>query len=198
MSETTPPVPKSGGSGPFILAAIVMLLLMGGLIYWKTKGSGETAKVEAPKPSATVEQSGLDEPPPPPPPPIASTDASAAPDATKPASKKIGGVGGGACGPCTGDATPSIVSALHAKGAQSRSCYEHALRQNAMLAGRMSINITISATGSVCGASIGSNGLGDPSVANCVVQMMKSGTFSPPGGNSCVQVAVPLNFTPKT
>ncbi len=199
MSETTPPVPKSGGSGPFILAAIVMLLLMGGLIYWKTKGSGtDTAKVETPKPSATVEQQGLDEPPPPPPPPIASTDASAAPDTTKPA-KKLGGVGVGACGPpCTGDATPTIVSALHAKGGQARSCYEHALRQNAMLAGRMSINITISATGSVCGASVGSNGLGDPSVANCVVQMMKSGTFSAPGGGSCVQVAVPLNFTPKT
>jgi hypothetical protein len=197
MSETTPPVPKSGGNGPFILAAIVMLLLMGGLIYWKTKGSGtDTAKVEAPKPSAAVEQPGLDEPPPPPP-PIASTDASATPDTTKP-TKKLGGVGGGACGPCTGDATPSIVSALHAKGAQARSCYEHALRQNAMLAGRMSINITISATGSVCSAGIGSNGLGDPSVANCVVQMMKSGTFSPPGGGSCVQVAVPLNFTPKT
>jgi len=93
MSETTPPVPKSGGSGPFILAAIVMLLLMGGLIYWKTKGSGtDTAKVEAPKPSATVEQQGLDEPPPPPPPPIASTDASAAPDTSKP-TKKLGGCG---------------------------------------------------------------------------------------------------------
>ena len=197
MSETTPPVPKSGGSGPFILAAIVMLLLMGGLIYWKTKSNGsDTAKVEAPKPSATIEQPGLDEPPPPPPPPVVS--ASAAPDTTKPGAKKLTGGGGGACGPCTGDATPSIVSALHAKGAQARSCYEHALRQNAMLAGHMSINITISATGSVCGASVGSNELVDPSVANCVVQMMKSGTFSPPGGNSCVQVAVPLNFTPKT
>jgi len=72
MSETTPPIPKSGGSGPFILAAIVMLLLMGGLIYWKVKGSGtETAKVETPKPSATPEQPVLEEPPPPPPPPNA-------------------------------------------------------------------------------------------------------------------------------
>jgi TonB family protein len=66
-----------------------------------------------------------------------------------------------------------------------------------MLAGRMSISVTISATGSVCSASVGSNELGDPSVANCVVQMMKSATFSAPT-NGCVQVAVPLNFTPKT
>ena len=66
MSETTPPVPKSGGSGPFILAAIVMLLLMGGLIYWKMKsGSDETAKVQAPKSTAVPEQPVLDEPPPP-------------------------------------------------------------------------------------------------------------------------------------
>jgi outer membrane biosynthesis protein TonB len=198
MPETTPPVPKSGGSGPFILAAIVMLLLMGGLIYWKTKGSDtETAKVEAPKPSATVEQPALDEPPPPPPPPVASTDSSASPTASATTTKKVGSTGGGACGPCSGDTTSSIVSQLHAKGAQARSCYEHALRQNAMLAGRMSINVTISATGSVCSASVGSNELGDPGVANCVVQMMKSGTFSAPT-NGCVQVAVPLNFTPKT
>ena len=198
MPESTPPVPKSGGSGPFVLAAIVMLLLMGGLIYWKTRSSGsETTKVEAPKHVVTPDQPALDEPPPPPP-PVASASASAAPDAGKPSAKKITSGGGGLCGPCTGDATSAIVSALHAKGAQARSCYEHALRQNSMLAGRMSISVIISATGSVCSASVGSNELGDPGVANCVVQMMKAGTYSPPGGNSCVQVNVPLNFTPKT
>lgn len=198
MSDTTPPLPKTGGSGPFILAAIVMLLLMGGLIFWKVKGGEETAKVDAPKVPATQEQPALDEAPPPPPPPVASTDTSAKPDDTKPGSKKfVGGGGGGVCGPCVIDPTPSIVSALRAKGAQARSCYEHALRQNETLAGRMSIKVTINQMGQVCSASVNSNELGDPSVANCVLQMMRASSFPSPG-KGCTEVAVPLNFTKKT
>ena len=196
MSETTPPIPKSGGHGPFILAAVVMLLLMGGLIFWKMKGNAETPKAQEPSPSATQTTAGLDEAPPPPP-PIPSD--SAAPDATKPAAKKLlsTGGGGGPCGPCSADASPAIVSALHAKGAQARSCYEHALRQNSMLAERMSINLTINQSGQVCSSSVARNELGDPSVANCVLQMMRGGSFPAPN-KGCVQVAVPLNFTPKT
>jgi hypothetical protein len=194
MSETTPPIPKSGGNGPFILAAIVMLLLMGGLIFWKMK-SGEAPKAqETPQPSATQNAPILDDAPPPPP-PIASD--SAAPDTTKPNAKKIVSSGGGACSSCSGDATPALVSALHAKGAQARSCYEHALRQNSMLAGHMSISLTINQSGQVCSSNVASNELGDPSVANCVLQMMRGGSFPAPT-KGCVQVAVPLNFTPKT
>jgi len=194
MSETNPPIPKSGGNGPFILAAVVMLLLMGGLIFWKMKSSGEAPKAQEAPPPPTQNVPTLDEAPPPPP-PIASD--SAAPDSTKPAAKKLVSSGTGPCGPCNGDATPAIVSALHAKGAQARSCYEHALRQNSMLAGRMSIQVTINQQGQVCSSNVASNELGDPGVANCVLSMMRSGSFpAPPKG--CVQVAVPLNFTPKT
>ena len=196
MSETTPPIPKSGGNGPFILAAVVMLLLMGGLIFWKMKSGGEAPKAQdTALPSATQNVPTLDEAPPPPP-PIASDSAS--PDSTKPAAKKlVSSGGGGACGPCSGDATPAIVSALHAKGAQTRSCYEHALRQNSMLAGRMSVQLTINQSGQVCSSNVASNELGDPSVANCVLQMMRGATFPAPA-KGCVQVALPLNFTPKT
>jgi hypothetical protein len=195
MSETNPPIPKSGGNGPFILAAIVMLMLMGGLIFWKMKSGAEAPKAQEVVPSATQNVPTLDDAPPPPP-PIASD--SAAPDSTKPAAKKlVSSGGGGPCGPCNGDATPAIVSALHAKGAQARSCYEHALRQNSMLAGHMSIQLTINQSGQVCSSSVASNELGDPSVANCVLAMMRGGSFPAPA-KGCVVVAVPLNFTPKT
>ncbi len=123
MSETTPPIPKSGGSGPFILAAIVMLLLMGGLIFWKLKSGEETAKVEAPKPTAVPDQPVLDEPPPPPPPPVASTDSSAKPD--KSGTKKLGSTSGGtSCGVCSGEPNPGLQGALGGKAGQSRACYE--------------------------------------------------------------------------
>ncbi len=196
MSETTPPVPKSGGSGPFILAAIVMLLLMGGLIYWKTKtGDTETAKTEAPKPSATVEQPTLDEPPPPPP-PVASTDSSAKPDTT-PGTKKVGSTGGGsACGECTGDPNPGLQAALSGKAGQSRACYEKALSSNATLSGRMTVAMKINAQGFVCSASVKSD-LGNPLVENCVLQNFRSATFPAPKGG-CVEASVPLYFKPKT
>jgi hypothetical protein len=196
MSETTPPIPKSGGNGPLVAAAIVMLLLMGGLIFWKMKGSSEAPKAqETPPPSATQAQPVLDDAPPPPP-PIASADTSAKPDATKPA-KHLVSSGGGVCGPCSGDPNPAMASALHAKAGQARSCYEHALRQNALLAGRMSFKLTINQSGQVCSSNVMSSELGDPSVANCVLQMLRAGTFPAPT-NGCVEAVVPLNFQPKT
>ncbi len=197
MSETTPPIPKSGGSGPLILAALVMLLLMGGLIFWKMKGSGgEAPKAQdTPPPSATQNTPTLDEAPPPPP-PIASDSAAPAP--SNATTKKVAstGGGGGPCGVCSGEPNGGLPSALRAKAGQSRSCYEHALRQNSMLAGHMTISLKINQQGQVCSASVNSE-LGDPSVANCVMQMFKSSSFPAPSGG-CVDASVPLNFTPKT
>ena len=198
MSETTPPIPKSGGSGPFIIAAIVMLLLMGGLIFWKlNSGGSEVAKVEAPRPSATPEQAVLDEPPPPPPPPVASTDASAKPEDSKAGTKKVGSTGGGSpCGECTGEPNPGLQAALSGKAGQSRACYEKALSSNGTLSGRMTVSIKINQQGSVCSASVKSD-LGNPLVDNCVLQSFRGATFPAPKGG-CVDAAVPLYFKPKT
>lgn len=198
MSETTPPIPKSGGSGPFIVAAIVMLLLMGGLIYWKVKsGETDTAKVDTPKPPATVtEQPVLDEPPPPPPPPIASTDSSAKPDEAKPGTKKVASTAGGSCGTCTGEPNPGLQGALSAKAGQSRGCYEKALSHNSTLAGRMTVSIKINQQGQVCSAQVKSE-LNDPLVENCVLQSFRAATLPAPKGG-CVDAAVPLYFKPKT
>ncbi|MEI9937999.1 MAG: AgmX/PglI C-terminal domain-containing protein [Pseudomonadota bacterium] len=197
MSETTPPVPKSGGSGPFILAAIVMLLLMGGLIFWKMKSGSETAKVEAPKPTAAPEQPVLDEPPPPPPPPVASADSSAKPDDTKPGTKKVGStVAAAACGVCSGEPNPGLQGALGGKAGQSRACYEKALSSNSTLSGRMTVSIKINQQGSVCSAQVKSD-LNNPLVENCVLQSFRAATFPAPKGG-CVDASVPLYFKPKT
>lgn len=197
MSESTPPVPKSGGSGPFILAAIVMLLLMGGLIYWKMQSSGgETAKVEAPKPTVAPEQPALDEPPPPPPPPVASADSSAKPDDTKPGTKKVGSATPMACGECTGEPNPGLSAALNGKAGQSRGCYEKALSTNSTLSGHMTVAIKINQSGAVCSASVKSD-MNNAGVENCVLQNFRATTFPAPKGG-CVEAHVPLNFKPKT
>jgi len=196
MSETTPPIPKSGGSGPFILAAIVMLLLMGGLIFWKMKSGGEeTVRVETPKPSATPVEPVLQDAPPPPPPPIASTEPSAKPD-EKSGQKKVGSMVALPCGECSGDPNPALSGALNGKAGQSRGCYEKALSTNGTLSGHMTVSIKINQQGNVCSASIKSD-MGNPLVENCVLQNFRAATFPAPKGG-CVDARVPLNFKPKT
>jgi hypothetical protein len=170
-----------------------MLLLMGGLIFWKLK-SGEAPKAQDTPPVVpTVAPAALEDAPPPPP-PIATADASAAPDQSKSAKHNI--VSGGSCGDCSGTPNPAMAGALRTMAGTARACYERALRQNAMLQGHVRLSLKINQSGQVCNASA-TNELGDPSVANCVLQKFRSSTFPAPT-NGCVDAVVPLNFTPKT
>ncbi len=194
MPESSrPPPPKTGGGG-FIAAAIVMLLLMGGLIYWKVSG-----KPDEPQPVATTppppDPTPVLEAPPPPPPKIEEVE-----DAGKQVAKtpvKAGGMAG-ACGPeCKGTAPSALQGALRAKAGSARGCYERALRQNAMLQGRIVVGMRVGAQGQVCSANVAQNSLGDPGVASCVLGIMRSSSLPPPQGG-CVDVQVPMNFVPKT
>ena len=194
MPESTrpPPPPKSGGGG-FIVAAIVMLLLMGGLIYWKVGGKEDPQPV-ATTPPVVSTPAPVFEAPPPPPPPIEKTE-----DAGKKVVKAVrGGSGGGACGgECKGTAPAALQGALRGKAGAARGCYERALRQNAMLQGKIMVAVRVGAQGQVCSANIVSNTLGDPGVASCVLGMFRSSSLPPPNGG-CVDVQVPMNFVPKT
>jgi TonB family protein len=172
-----------------------MLLLMGGLIYWKLSGDEETTPPPPPPVATTTAPKVFDEPPPPPPPP----DEPEA-DAGAPKQTKRGGVastGGGCGGPCNGQASGTLKAQLGAKASQARACYERALRQNAHLQGRMRLSVRIGPAGNVCSASITSSELGDPGVASCVVQIFRSSSFAAPQGG-CVDAEVPMRFEPKT
>lgn len=191
MASSVPPPPKHGGSGGFIAAAVIMLLLTGGLIYWKV--SKKPAPSPVPKASATAQQQPVfDQPPPPPPPPSAVPEAG-------PKEKVVshGHWRGGCSGTCRGSAPALLRSALSAKAGQARGCYERALRVNPTLKGHLVVNVRVGPEGQVCGASIQSNSLGSPAVANCVLQMFRAGKFPAPHGG-CVDTRVPMNFVPKT
>ena len=192
MAETTPPPPKSGGSGPIIIAAVLMLLLIGGLIVWKVTGSSDTPKPPPPVTTTTSAQPALDEPPPPPPPPVEE-------DAGKPDEKPKAKVASGPspCSKaCTGSASGGLQSALSGRAAQSRGCYETALRNNTTLEGTMTIAVKVGPDGSVCGARVVSDGLHDPGVTNCVINKF-AGAKLPPAEGGCAEVNVPLRFMPK-
>jgi hypothetical protein len=196
-NTSTPPPPKSG-SGQFIAAVIVMVLLMGGLVFWKMSGSsGDQA--QAPAPLVPVEQTPtVDQvvpPPPPPPPPVASAE-----DAGAPAAKKVVGAGIGTgcstCGKCTGEPAPSFTATLRARAGQAQRCYEKALAQSEGLSGKLSVNLCVGVGGAVCGASVSNDTLGNPGVAQCVMNIYRATTFPSPK-NGCVDAQVPLNFVPE-
>ncbi len=174
-----------------------MLLLIGGLVLWKLKSSGETEVVETrppPKPQ-TTEPSPLEEPAPPPP-----TEEELAPAASASAEPKKADAGSsgpaGCMATCNGTLDMQGISALRAKGGQARGCYNRALRNNPTLEGKLTVNVKIGTTGSVCGASISGDTLNDPAVSSCVTQMFRAGKFPAPSGG-CVNTEVPLNFVNK-
>jgi hypothetical protein len=190
MPESTTPPPKHGSSSAFIGAVILMLLAMGGLLYWKFS-SKETPTAQLPIPSATATPV-LEEAPPPPPP--------IEPDAGKvqePVKKKVVASGGGGCGTCSGEVPPQLRSALASAANSARGCYERALRQNAMLQGKMLVSVKVGTQGNSCSANMVSDTLGDPSVATCVLQKFRGGSFPAPKGG-CAEVNVPISFIPKT
>jgi hypothetical protein len=192
MSDSNHP-PKSGAGG-FIVAAVVMLVAMGALIFWKLQDKGEPTKPAALLPVVEEPPAPKLEAPPPPPPPLEKVeDAGKAPVAKAPVR-----VAAGPCsGECTGTAPAALQGALRAKAGASRGCYERALRQNPMLKGRIMVGVRVGAQGQVCSAGIVSDTLGDPGVSSCVLGTFRSGSLPPPVGG-CAEVQVPMNFVPKT
>lgn len=176
-----------------------MLLLAGGLVYWKsTSGPEEPDVVEettSKAPETKPEPQALDNAPPPPP---DEEEEPAKEEEKKPgASLQAKPTGPAGCsGECKGNATPALQSALASRGAMARSCYNTALRNNPNLKGRMTMSVRISPNGSVCSASVADNSLGDQAVASCAAAKFRAGAFPPPTGG-CVTVNVPLNFTSK-
>jgi hypothetical protein len=192
MPETSmPPPPKHHGGGAFIGAVILMLFAMGGLLYWKF--GSKDAPTASPSAFATATGPHFDEAPPPPPP--------IEPDAGKkePAKKRlVASSGPSPCGAvCNGDVPLALRGALSAAASSARGCYERALRQNQMLQGKLLVSVKVGQHGNACGASLVSDTLGDPSVATCVLQKFRSGTFPPPIGG-CADIKVPISFMPKT
>lgn len=197
-TSNPPPPPPTHGSGQFVGAVIVMLLLMGGLVFWKLSGSDDKSKVETAPPVEVPQGPTLDAVVPPPPPPTPT--ASVTEDAGAPATTKKAVVGGGTfcntCGKCNGEAAPSFSAALRTRAGQAQRCYEKALSQSEQLSGRLTVNLCVGVGGAVCGASIGNDSLNSPMVAQCVLNIYRATTFPSPK-NGCVDAQVPLNFLPE-
>jgi len=74
-------------------------------------------------------------------------------------------------------------------------CYETELTKKADLAGRISVQFTIAATGTVIASVLQSSTMGNIRVENCVVQAVRRWEFPKPLGGGIVIVSYPFNFT---
>lgn len=200
MSELPPserePIPGSSNNGPFVVVAVLLALALGGMLFWKFKGSSEsnqpTATVDtAPvKPSAAPRPALTDAIPPPP----DEEKPEDKPDAGAP--KKAGG-GTGACGgTCTGTLSSATSSDLRGRSAVARGCYERALRTNSMLQGRMTVSVRVDPSGNICAASTSNDTLGAPDVTACVLGAFRGQRVAAPTGG-CADSTLTLNFQSK-
>ncbi len=192
---------KSSGSTGYIVAALVMFAIMGGLIFWKVSQGNAQSEPSAPPPPPPKETAPpvLEAPPPPPPPPKAEEDAGAEETPKKVVSGHTGGgVGMNGCAAkvCEGTAGADLRSAMQAKAGQARSCYQNALRNDATLAGKLTVGVRIGTNGLACSAGVTSDTMGNPQVSGCVTRLFRAGKFPPPKGG-CVDMAVPMNFQQK-
>jgi hypothetical protein len=207
-SPSLPPQIPKRSLAPLLLAAAAGLAALG-VVVWKLTGAAPEApapKVAARAPLVEPTPAAVAAPePPPPPPPDEPAAPRAAPGAIptgftaakpgltpKPRSAKRDP---DCDDPCNGKETPELLSSLGAKAGQARSCYEKALSNNSMLAGRLEISVRVSRTGAACSTSVGKDELGDASVSSCVLSRFRGGKYPKPTGG-CVDVSVPMSFKP--
>jgi TonB family protein len=84
---------------------------------------------------------------------------------------------------------------INSRLAAIKMCYERQLRRNPTLEGRVTIQFTISGSGTVSSASATENTLGDAEVANCVASTFRRFRFTAPEGGS-VTYSFPFVFQP--
>jgi len=189
-------VPTSGSSGtPYIIASVLLVVVIAIVLWFKFRKNDlqpQPLAVVTSAPVNTVQAPAFDLPPPP------ELDAGGDADNDSGARRPTGNAAGGLCAsPCQGTDTPALSSALRGAAGSSRGCYERALRTNSMLQGRLKIGVRVASNGTVCSASVVEDGLHSSEVSSCVLGLFRGRPFPAPAGGSCVDVTIPVSFTPQ-
>jgi TonB family protein len=78
-----------------------------------------------------------------------------------------------------------------------RNCYEGRLAANPNLAGKVTVEFTIAATGRVTEAKVTQSTMADPVLDACITNVFKRMVFPAPHGGGIVKVTYPFTFVPK-
>ncbi|MGA2449116.1 MAG: AgmX/PglI C-terminal domain-containing protein [Polyangiaceae bacterium] len=196
--SSRPPAGLPRSSGSLLYAGVALLLLAGIVALWSWRRMGAarapvaTTKLSEPAASASpsVENPKLEDIPPPP--PVVASTAPAPPRRAVVAPASLG------CdGTCIGREAPGLEPALRVRANQARRCYDRALLQDSTLRGHVTILVRVGTSGAVCSATVTSNDMATPDVANCAANIFRSsGTLPAPRGG-CIEAPVPLSFVPQ-
>jgi hypothetical protein len=94
---------------------------------------------------------------------------------------------------CPGAPSNVLLAELRSVAAQTRACYERALKENPALEGRLAVALRVLEDGRACRAELTDDALqGGPDFQSCVVDTFARQLPAPQGG--CVNTVVPLNF----
>ncbi len=190
-------IPGTSASGaPYVLGILVLGILAGGLVCWKSKQPPPTVTTQSVSAPA-VSTAPLPQFAPPPPPKLDEE-----PDAGTPVGKGPSSAGTGApagpspCSKCAdGQVSGALTSALRSKAQSATGCYQRALR-NSEVSGSMTVSVQVGPSGSVCSASIINDSVHSAEVSTCVLGRFRGQTFPPPT-SGCVTVGIPISFTIK-
>ncbi len=201
--STFPPRPSlipgyAGSNGPYIVGIAALVLLSGGLLlFWKQCRSGEPpaqAQTAATTEPTSTDPAPVHAPPPPPPEPEpedAGPDAADAAEAGPTRGQRQ--AGSGVCSGCgKGVSTAALESKVASQANLAHGCYNRTLRSETA-AGTLRVSVRVGSDGSVCGASIVSDTVGSPQLAQCVLGKFR-GTSYPKPEKGCVVVNVPIVF----
>jgi len=87
------------------------------------------------------------------------------------------------------------ISAVIARNqGQVRFCYEQGLQQDANLAGRVTVDFTIGASGLVSDARVSQSTIKNATVEECIIQRLRSWKFPLPDGGVDVKVSYPFTL----
>ena len=97
---------------------------------------------------------------------------------------------------CTGDPSAQLVDAIRGRAADSRACYEDALKASPSLAGRVIVAIRVTHDGQACPIRVESNELASSkTLVSCIRTLLERSYPKPNGG--CLDLNLPLKFVPE-
>jgi TonB family protein len=91
----------------------------------------------------------------------------------------------------------AVVRMIQTRRSAIQACYEHELRANPTLAGRVAIQMTIQESGSVSGVRVADNSTGSDAVGSCVVRVVQGFRFNPGPQGGSVTYTFPFVFEPQ-